>query len=264
MVTWGSAPPSAMTRSARLVPSFRLRHQEAAEILGLGHRRRQAGHRQAGREPPQPRQAQREQIAALGGDQRVQFVEHDAPEVAEQIGRVGAGQQQRQLLGRGEQDVGRIAALALALRGRRVAGAGLDADRQAHLADRRFEVARDVDGERLQRRDVERVQALRAPQLLAGRDHPARLGAALGKLHQGRQEARQRLAAAGRRDQQHRAAVAGARQQFKLMGTRRPAARREPARKILRQQRRGVDLFREAHVERIYLPEIAFFTKVSL
>ena len=64
----------------------------------------------------------------------MQLVEHDALEAAEQIGRVGAGQQQRELLGRGEQDVGRIAALALALRGRRVAGAGLDADRQAHLA----------------------------------------------------------------------------------------------------------------------------------
>ena len=52
----------------------------------------------------------------------------------------------------------RIAALALALRGRRVAGARLDADRQPHLRNRRFEIARDVDGERLERRDVERVQ----------------------------------------------------------------------------------------------------------
>ena len=99
------------------------------------------------------------QIAALRGDERMQLVEHDAPERAEQIRRVGRGEQQRQLLRRGQQDVGRIAALALALRCGRVAGAGLDADRQAHLGDRRFEVARDVDGERLERRDVERVQA---------------------------------------------------------------------------------------------------------
>ena len=68
------------------------------------------------------------------------------------------GEQQRELLRRGQQDVGRIAALALALRGRRVAGAGLDPDRQPHLGDRRLEIARDVDRERLQRRDVERVQ----------------------------------------------------------------------------------------------------------
>ena len=98
----------------------------------------------------------------------MQFVEHDAAQRAEQIGRVGAGQQQRQLLRRGQQDVGRIAALALALRGRRVAGAGLDADRQTHLGDRRFQIARDVDRQRLQRRDVERVQAAGAPQIVAG------------------------------------------------------------------------------------------------
>ena len=134
MVTFGSAPPSATTRSARLVP-----------CSGCGTRKRQRSSgsatvadrpvmRETRRKPPQPRQAERQQIAALGGHQRVQLVEHDALEAAEQIGRVGAGQQQRELFGRGQQDVGRIAALALALRGRRVAGAGLDADRQAHLA----------------------------------------------------------------------------------------------------------------------------------
>ena len=80
------------------------------------------------------------------------------------------GEQQRELLGRGEQDVGRIAALALALRGRRVAGARLDADRQRHLGDRAFEIARDVDRERLERRDVERVQAARAADAAAGGD----------------------------------------------------------------------------------------------
>ena len=79
---------------------------------------------------------------------------------AEEIRRVGAGAEQRELLRRGEQDVGRIVALALALRRRRVAGAGLDADGQAHLGDRALQVALDVDRERLQRRDVERVQTL--------------------------------------------------------------------------------------------------------
>ena len=190
----------------------------------------------------------------------MQLVEHHAPETAEQIRRVGAGQQQRQLLRRGQQDVRRIAALALAFRCRRVAGAGLDADRQAHLADRRFEVARDIDGERLQRRDVERVQALGAPQIVAGRDDPARLAAALVKLHQRRQKARQRLAAAGRRDQQHRAAVPRARQKLELMRARRPAARREPARKNVRQQRRGVDFLGEDRIHgRRYVPVNSLF-----
>ena len=111
---------------ARLRPP-RLRHQIAAKIVRLGHGRRQADGGELRRQREQPRQAERQQIAALGGDERMQFVEHDAPERAEQIGRVGDGQQQRELLRRGQQDVGRIAALALALGGRRVAGAGFDA-----------------------------------------------------------------------------------------------------------------------------------------
>jgi hypothetical protein len=57
----------------------------------------------------------------------------------------------RQLLRRGEQDVRRIAPLPLPPRHRRVAGAGLDLDRQRHLRDRRFQVARDIDRQRLQR-----------------------------------------------------------------------------------------------------------------
>ena len=57
--------------------------------------------------------AQRKQIAALGGDQRVQFVEHDALQRAEQERRVVGGQQQRELLGRGQQDIRRIAPLPL-------------------------------------------------------------------------------------------------------------------------------------------------------
>jgi hypothetical protein len=45
----------------------------------------------------------------------VQFVEHDALERAEQERRIGAGEQQRKLLRRRQQNVGRVAALALAL-----------------------------------------------------------------------------------------------------------------------------------------------------
>ncbi len=137
----------------------RLRHQKSAEIVRLGYRRRQPDGGEPRRQREQPRQAERQQIAALRGDERMQFVEHDALERAEQIGRVGRRQQQRQLLGRGEQNVGRIAALALALRCRRVAGARLELHGEAHFAHRNFEVARDVHGKRLERRDIERVQA---------------------------------------------------------------------------------------------------------
>ncbi len=58
----------------------------------------------------------------------MQFVEHHAAQSAEQIRRVGRGQQQRQLLRRGEQNVGRIAALALPFGRGRVAGARFQPD----------------------------------------------------------------------------------------------------------------------------------------
>ena len=147
---------------------FGLRHQEAAQIVGLRHRRREADAGEVGRKLEQAREAERKQIAALRGDQRMQFVEHDAPERAEQVRRVGRGEEQRKLLRRGQQDVRRVAPLALALRCRRVAGAGLDPDRQRHLGDRALQVARDVDRERLQRRDVERVQPALAAEAAAG------------------------------------------------------------------------------------------------
>ena len=115
----------------------------------------------------------------------MQLVEHDAAQRAEQERRVRRGEDQRELLRRREQDVRRIAALALALRRRRVAGAGLDPDRQLHLGDRRLEVARDVDRERLQRRDVERVQPALAPHA-RGRWRSSAACVALGARHASR------------------------------------------------------------------------------
>ncbi len=136
-----------------------LRHQEAAERFRIGDRRRQADDPDVGRHAKQPREPERQQIAALGGDQRMQFVEHDALQRLEQERRIGRGQQQRHLLRRRQQDVRRITALPLPPRHRRIAGPRLDLHRQLHLGDRPFEIAGDVDGQRLERRDVERVQA---------------------------------------------------------------------------------------------------------
>ena len=192
-----------------------LRHHVTGQLLGLRHRRREAGAGQIWGEAKEPGKTERKKIAALRRDQRVQLVEHHAPERAEQIGRVGGSEQERKLLGRGEQDLRRIAALALALRGRRVAGACFDADRQPHLGDRRFQVARNVDGERLQRRNIKRVQAAFAAQVAAGGDQAARRGVCSwgprprrrrAQLHQARQKAGERLAAARRRDEKDRAA----------------------------------------------------------
>ena len=125
---------------------------------GIAHRRREADDGRSGREAAQPRETERQEIAAFRGDDRVQFVEHDAPQRREQGRRVGAGDEQGELFGRRQQDVGRRAALALPFGGRGVAGAGLDAHGKPHFGDGNFEIARHVDGERLQRRDVERVQ----------------------------------------------------------------------------------------------------------
>ena len=87
---------------------------------------------------------------------------HDVAQILEEAPRVRCRDQQRQLLGRGEQDVRRLELLALPLVRGRVAGARLQRHRQAHLADRLAEIALDVDGQRLQRRDVERVDAATA------------------------------------------------------------------------------------------------------
>ena len=133
--------------------------EEGGKLGRPRHRRRQADGREAGRQRAQPREIERQKIAALGRGERVQLVEDDHAQRAEQLGRVGMRQHQRDLLRRGQQDVGRPKTLALAAGGWRVAGAGLERDRQPHLGDRLSQVAGDVDGKRLQRRDVEGVDA---------------------------------------------------------------------------------------------------------
>ncbi len=136
-----------------------LGHHETREFFRRRDGRRKADAGEAKRKTKEPREAEREEVAALRSDERMQLVEDHAPERAEEKRRIGGGEKQRQLLRRGKQNFRRIAALARALRGRRVAGARLDADPQSHLGDRCFQVARDIDGERLERRDVEGVQA---------------------------------------------------------------------------------------------------------
>ena len=149
-------------------PGRRLRPAEKTlQVGGLPHRRRQADRTEIRREAAQARETERKQVAALGGDERVQLVEHDVAEVCEEGLCVAMRDQQRQLLGRRQQDIGRAGDLARALGGGGVAGAGLDLDGQRHLGDRHFEIAGDIDGQCLQRRDVERMQAF-APAGLLG------------------------------------------------------------------------------------------------
>ena len=214
-----------------------LRHQPAPQLVRLGDGRRQADGLQAGDEAAQPRQPERQEMAAFRSHQRMQFIKHDVTQVAEEPLGIRGRDQQGKLFGRGQQDVRRRQLLALSLVDGRVAGARLHGNRQTHLADRLAEVALDVDGERFQRRDIERVDATMRLARLALRPHR--------QIGQRGQEAGQRLAGAGRGDQQNRFSGLGAGEQLDLVSARRPAAFREPVKERLREKGGGV-LGREA------------------
>ena len=129
-----------------------------------------------------------------------------------------AGQHQVQRLWRRDQDVGRARAASLALALRRVAGADGDFEVGADAAQRCAQVAVDVVGERLERRDVDEA---RAP--LAGRRR--RL---VGELVDRVQERGQRLARAGRRRDQDMLAGGDRRPGLILGRCRRREGRGEP------------------------------------
>ena len=124
----------------------------------------------------------------------MQFVEQHGVQAGEQVARVRMAQHQRELFWRGQQNVGRLEALALADGRRGVAGAEFDLDIEAHLADGRDQVAADVGCERLERRNVECVQCPRGTAFSA-------VTAGL-KIDQRRQEACQGFTSACGGDQQ--------------------------------------------------------------
>ena len=112
----------------------------------------------------EPLEAEREVRAALGAGDRVDLVDDDVLDVAEDLAR-GAGEHQVQRLGRRDQDVGRVAGDLAPILGGRVARPAGDRDvrrlvahprgRQGDPGERRPEVALDVVGQRLERRDVQ-------------------------------------------------------------------------------------------------------------
>lgn len=164
----------------------------------------------------------------------MQFVEDHRVDASQHLAPLRIRQQQGDLLRRRQQDVGRDLFLPLPLVRGRVAGAGLDADVEADPGDGSLQVAGNVHRQRLQRRDIERMDAL---------PRAGRAGLAARALRQGDeagQEAGQRLAGAGRGDQEHRVPRARGLQQLELMRARAPAAAFEPAGETFRQQgRRG-------------------------
>ncbi len=172
----------------------------------------------------------------------MKLVEDDVFQVLEEALGFAVCQKQGDLLRCRQQYIRRVQLLALTLGIRRVAGAVLDRDRQAHFGDGLRQVALDIDGQRLQRRDVERVDA--------GKGGTRRDLAAAREVGQRRQEPGERLAGAGRRNQQRALAGFGTGQQFKLVGARAPALFRKPAEKGCRQGKAGlgIDLIHGANV----------------
>ena len=159
----------------------------------------------------------------------MQLVEDDALQLSEQKRSIGRGEQKGQLLRRGEQDVRWPLPLAGPGAERRVSGAKFDRDWQSHLLDRSLEVPLDVGGQRLERRQVKRVQVPASPLFLA-------CGGLLGRqFNQARQKPRERLSAACGRDQERGAFFPGFAEKFKLMRVRLPAAAGEPRVERLRE-----------------------------
>src|SRR3546814_1239187 len=91
--------------------------------------------------------------------------------------------------------------------------AALDADAQPHFGDRAEEIALDVGGERLERRDIEGMEPVRGIR---------------SEIDKARQKARERLARAGCRDEHRMLAALSYRQHLGLMPPDPPAARGKP------------------------------------
>ena len=139
--------------------------QEAGDRLHRALRRREPDPlRRARGQLLQPLQAEGQMGAALGAGQGVDLVDDHVLDAAQDLGRL-AGEDQVQRLGRGDEDVRRVADQVAPLVGRRVAGPDADLDlrhrlaqplgRQADPGQRRPQVALHVVDERLERRDVQ-------------------------------------------------------------------------------------------------------------
>ena len=108
----GSGPGSASRTRA---PSPR----QAASAGGSSTVAERPTRRRRGREGLQPGEAEHELVAALAFGERVDLVDDDPREAGEDARRLLVGEHQREGLGRGQQDVRRVDALAGALRPRR-------------------------------------------------------------------------------------------------------------------------------------------------
>ncbi len=177
--------------------------EEARDLVDRADRRRQADPLgPAAEQGVEALQGQRQMGSPLGAGDGVHLVDDDRLHAAQALAG-GRGEDQVERLGRRDEDVRWGAGQPAALVGRGVAGAHADGDLRLLAAqapgrlpdpgERRAQVALDVDGQRLERRDVEDPAAQRAVVRRRRRGQPV----------EGPQEGGQRLAGAGGRDDQH-------------------------------------------------------------
>ena len=202
--------------------------QVAGDLLDRAHRGRQADALRGLRQQRvEPLQRQGEVGPALGAGEGVDLVDDDRLDPDERLA-CGRGEHEEERLGRRDEDVGGGPGEGAPLVGRGVARAHRHADlrrlepepgRGVPDADERgAQVALDVDGEGLERRDVEDPAAGEPLGRGLGGDEPV----------EGPQEGGQRLARAGRGDDERVRAAADGAPRALLRGRRPGEARREP------------------------------------
>ncbi len=146
--------------------------QETGDVLDRALRGRKPDARRlhAG-QMSQPLEREGQMAAALVACQGVDFVDDHGPHAPQHLAAADASEQQVERLGRGYQNMRWMAEHRLTLGGRRIAGAdrgpdgrspvsGLDG-RGPNLGQRHFEVAMNVVGQRLERRDIDDLRFAR-------------------------------------------------------------------------------------------------------
>ena len=210
---------AGFTQYQRDATQIAMRCQPAFERGRIGQRRRQGDPLQRGRKRLQPGQREREQVTAFGRRERVHLVDHNPLQSSKQRVSLGIGEQQRERFRRGQQHMRRAHPLPRFTIRRSIAAAGLDPHVQAQLGHRGQQIALHIVRQRLQRRNVERVQAI-------GRRAAVQLRRTEGR--QCWQKPAQSLARAGIGHQQRVLAARRHLQHLALMPPQLPAAGSKP------------------------------------
>ena len=181
------------------------RGKPSAKPRRVSHGGRQRHPLHIGRYRLQSAEAECEQIATLSGGEGMHFVHDDPLQSFEHLEAIGIAQQQREAFRRGQQDMRRLCPLAFLAVRRCVPAASFDLYVEPDLFNRREQISLHIMRQRLQRRDIERVQTV----MQLAPIQPRR-----GKIGQRGQKPRQRLASTCVRHQQRMLARVRGRQHF--------------------------------------------------